>query len=569
MLSGTNPVPSIFTEASIAWLRDSACYRLTSGTNPSTAANVALPLTSASCLVGASGHEALFALANTSSITLIRMGMNASAITTSTLQPSSNLTRLLTGYLPNVLRGGGGSGGSDSEDTTAGLALLPTAGGDILVAALSKGLKLRLWSATTNEFKTDIDLIECIADKTVKQLGSLHRLRWCPDPNGFRVAVFSSFGKSRSFLLLNLDQSSLRFHFNSSVTAQQQNSHLIDFSLTSEHLYALWSTVRGEFLLEFTSSDKKWQSVVLEPGIDSENGIEYDEATTDAKQAYLEAIFEPGKFSLSTLSLALQAFERSSGRKRSGSLAQLGTAAIRELVVAAIEEEVRDQLNDDSDITEEEYLQLMSKSWTQFYAYVVQYHQKRPIPVGLLIDEATGLHVMLKRGMISLLRPLDLVESLLLQRGKRWDEPPYNHIPLLTQQPVSTGLVALLEVLFLVSDNLSSEQMKRFDQCMFELQSADQIAHTLAEELLEDDSSKLLDAMQMALSSVDVCLALSALLQQLSVSMRGGQEAKSIDMDQSPSFRFGGGGTHFQLLFAGALGLGALTESARQMADLR
>ena len=349
-----------------------------------------------------------------------------------------------------------------------------------------------------------------------------------------------------------------------------KNSHLIDFSLTSEHLYALWSTVRGEFLLVFTSSEKKWQSVVLEPGIDSENGIEYDEATTDAKQAYLEAIFEPGKFSLSTLRLALQAFERSSGRKKNGSLAQLGTAAIRELVVAAIEEEVRDQLNDESDITVEEYLQLMSKSWTQFYAYVVQYHQKRPIPVGLLIDEATGLHVMLKRGMISLLRHLILSRVFCFNDSrKRWYEPPYNHIPLLTQQPVSTGLVALLEVLFLVSDNLSSEQMKRFDQCMFELQSADQIAHTLAEELLEDDSSKLLDAMQMALSSVDVCLALSALLQQLSVSMRGGQEAKSIDMDQSPSFRFGGGGTHFQMLFAGALGLGALTESARQMADLR
>ena len=165
MLSGTNPVPSIFTEASVAWLRDSASYRLTSGTNPSTAANVALHLTAASCLVGASGHEALFALANTSSITLIRMGMNASAITTSTLQLSSNLTRLLTGYrLPNVLRDGGGSGGSDSKDTTAGLALLSTAGGDVLVAALSKGLKLGLWSATTNEFKTDIDLIECIAD---------------------------------------------------------------------------------------------------------------------------------------------------------------------------------------------------------------------------------------------------------------------------------------------------------------------------------------------------------------------------------------------------------------------
>ena len=449
MVKGNNPVPSIFTEASIAWLRESATYRLTSGTNTSTASNVALPLTAASCLLGGNSHEALFALANTSSITLVRMGIQASAVTTSTLQPSSNLTRLLTGYLPNVLRGAGSSSNSDSEDTTAGLALLPTANRDVVVAALSKGLKLRLWSATTSESRGECDLIDYFGDKTAKQLGSLHRLRWCPDGNDFQLAVFSSFGKSRSFLLLNLELSSMRILFASSVTAQQHNSHLIDFSLTSEHLYALWSTARGEFMLEFTDSKQQWQSVVLEPGVDTD--VEYDETMTDAKQAYLQAIFEPGKFSLSTLCLALQAFERSSGKKRNGSLAQLGIAAIRELIVAAIEEEVRDQLNDDSvcvdsDTTEEEYLQLLSKSWTQFYAYVVQYHQKRPIPVGLLIDEDTGLHLLIKRGMISLLRPLDLVESLLIQRGRRWDEASYNHLPLLAQQPVSSGLVALMEV---------------------------------------------------------------------------------------------------------------------------
>lgn len=50
-------------------------------------------------------------------------------------------------------------------------------------------------------------------------------------------------------------------------------------------------------------------------------------------------------------------------------------------------------------------------------------------------------------GMISLLRPLDLVESLVLQRGRRWDEEPYRHLsPLFDQHPLSTGLVALLQV---------------------------------------------------------------------------------------------------------------------------
>lgn len=98
-------------------------------------------------------------------------------------------------------------------------------------------------------------------------------------------------------------------------------------------------------------------------------------------------------------------------------------------------------------MTEEDYLQLAAKCWAQFYAYVVQYHMKRPIPVGLLIDEGTGFHALLKRGMVSFLRPLDLVESLILQRGRRWDEQPYsNAISQQFGQQSSSGLIALLEV---------------------------------------------------------------------------------------------------------------------------
>lgn len=97
---------------------------------------------------------------------------------------------------------------------------------------------------------------------------------------------------------------------------------------------------------------------------------------------------------------------------------------------------------------------------------------------------------------------------------------------------------------------------------MFQLQSADQIARQLADELLESDALHLLNAMQMALSSVDVCMALSSLLQQLSVGMNGANNAKTIDSQFNTK-------SPFRLLFNGALGLGALAESSRQMADLR
>lgn len=122
--------------------------------------------------------------------------------------------------------------------------------------------------------------------------------------------------------------------------------------------------------------------------------------------------------------------------------------------------------------------------------------------------------------------------------------------------------VVPFQVLSLVNDALSVEQAKRFDNSMFHLQSADQIAAELADELLQNESHHLLSAMQMTLSSVDVCLALSALLQQLSVGMSSDAAARNVDA-------VSGIKSSYRLLFSGSLGLGALAESSRQMADLR
>ena len=100
-----------------------------------TAANVSLPYTAASCL-DEDNHEALFALANSSSVTLIKMGHSAASITTSILKPSTYVSRLLSGIIPNVLKG---NTVQENEDSTASIKLV-SVGGDVLVLALSKGL---------------------------------------------------------------------------------------------------------------------------------------------------------------------------------------------------------------------------------------------------------------------------------------------------------------------------------------------------------------------------------------------------------------------------------------------
>ena len=252
-----------------------------------------------------------------------------------------------------------------------------------------------------------------------------------------KVAVFAVFAKQKSFLVLDLQKSAAAAGglqvTGQPATLTAQSSHLIDFTLTGSHLYALWSTAQGEFLVQFApvpavgevGGDRwqlDWQTVALEPGVETD--VEYDETVTDPKQAYLRAIFKPGRFSVSTLVKALQAFQRSTTNSAGGVRhgASLKTAALKEEIIVAIEAELLEQM-DDAEITEEEYIELWHKCWAQFYAYVVQYHMKRPVPVGLLIDETTGLHCLIKKGKmkhsLSSVYPLSFYKTALESKSRR------------------------------------------------------------------------------------------------------------------------------------------------------
>jgi hypothetical protein len=115
----------------------------------------------------------------------------------------------------------------------------------------------------------------------------------------------------------------------------------------------------------------------------------------------------------------------------------------------------------------------------------------------------------------------------------------------------------------MVDDKLDSEQVNRFDRLMFQLQSADQIAKEIANELLQSDPLNLLNLMNATVSSSSICHSLSTLLQQLGVDMsntKGDQDTISPDIIAKAQYK---------LLFNGTLGLSAIAESARQMADLR
>jgi hypothetical protein len=94
---------------------------------------------------------------------------------------------------------------------------------------------------------------------------------------------------------------------------------LVDYRATSSHLFALWTTPNGDPVLRFstfncstTDSTTGWSGVVLEAPLDPEflpggggGDGQGPREEVDPRQAYLQQLFHPGRFSMHTLARAV------------------------------------------------------------------------------------------------------------------------------------------------------------------------------------------------------------------------------------------------------------------------
>lgn len=81
---------------------------------------------------------------------------------------------------------------------------------------------------------------------------------------------------------------------------------LVDYRATSSHLFALWTAPNGEPVLRFSAFNGStsdytpgWSSVVLEIPLDPD--FSPGDSRRDPRQAYLQQLFHPGRFSMHTL----------------------------------------------------------------------------------------------------------------------------------------------------------------------------------------------------------------------------------------------------------------------------
>lgn len=112
--------------------------------------------------------------------------------------------------------------------------------------------------------------------------------------------------------------------------------------------------------------------------------------------------------------------------RRSGFSADtnLPMTVLKDRVCQAIETEIQNEANG-FDITDEEYIDISSKYWERFYSCCEQYHVKQCQPIGLFSLASVGAVCVVKKATFSLLRPVELLEHLMLSGDEAVSEVEY------------------------------------------------------------------------------------------------------------------------------------------------
>jgi nuclear pore complex protein Nup160 len=152
-----------------------------------------------------------------------------------------------------------------------------------------------------------------------------------------------------------------------------------------------------------------WIPVIIESIPDAGQPPNVD-GETDPRQIYLQHIFHPGRFPLHIISKALNIYKRSTII----SDLNLSVGHLKQQICMAVEEEIQNELKE-TVVSDEEYLECGNYCWQRFYSCCVQYHVAGLKPLGLLLLPNSSGAVLLKKSMISFLRPLDIFEHLMYE----------------------------------------------------------------------------------------------------------------------------------------------------------
>ncbi|XP_060694690.1 nuclear pore complex protein Nup160 [Hemiscyllium ocellatum] len=469
-------IQSIFTDIGKLNLRDPANSFLIPGVQGHSTNSTA----SATWLN--SDGDALFALASLSGgILIIQLPEQDTAGNPVLLElkHSSVMQRLLTGWMPTAIRGD--QGPSDLPVSLA-VQLLEH---DAFIFALCQDHKLRLWSFKDQLCLMVADLLVFVpVNKELRHTASLgHKLRLAYSSSGFFLAVYLHCPKRGQFCVFQLVSciESNRYSLDHISTLFFTQETLVDFALTPTDIWALWQDEDNQANVRYISFEHnnagQWNPVFTQPVADEELHIPEDQ---DPKEAYLEYLFAPGRFTAQALLKALQIYCRGADR-----IVDPTVDGLKKEVTLAVENAIKSSVTE-YEFSQEVYRQLQVEFWSKFYACCLQYQEALARPLALLVNARTNMVCLLKKGFLSFFFPCFAIDHLYMSS----DECLFleDECSLTDDPDVARDLHRLVQCLRLVGDAITLEMASLMETAVSHLHPPEKAAEQILEFLLARDT---------------------------------------------------------------------------------
>ncbi|KAL5007266.1 hypothetical protein ScPMuIL_016072, partial [Solemya velum] len=301
------------------------------------------------------------------------------------------------------------------------------------------------------------------------------------DQSFLGLCVYLSLQDKNQFLILQPEFVSGRLRLQHIATLFSPNEDLIDYSVTSEVLWTLWTNSSGENVCRIlrmpgNQDGSHWSEVILHPHESSEILVPSHQ---DPREVYMNRIFQPGLFSILDIQKALNVYRRSIETSRSPETT-LNINNLKEEVTIAVETEIRNAALD-YEIQEEEYYQLQIDQWSKFYSCCIQYKEVGAKLKGLITDCVTGLACFIRKDRLTYVRPCDKIEELYLGVGRTTDVSSLLDLNTrhgwVDQQDIHT----LCQALHLISSEISEDLAAQLE---YEMRMGDK-PETLAEQMVD------------------------------------------------------------------------------------
>lgn len=423
--------------------------------------------------------EALFALSsNEGSVLLIKMPpLNIKGIVQQfELSKSSMMQKLWTGLVPAAMRGSQGS-----LESVTGLVIQPFRG-DTYIFAICRDHKIRIWSTKNHECVSIYNILETCPElkHAPPATGAGHKLVkvMTSDAINLLLCVHLNFTERNQFCFVQPELQAGHFQHMHVATVVGVAEDLIDYCVTSDKLWTLWTNSSGESIARVCHMSGElrvgnWVEVILQP---SDTGEILVSQHNDPREVYMQKMFQPKRFNLYDIHKALNVYRRSMDATVPS---DLDFDTLKHEITMAVEDAIRNSAMA-SEISEEEYCDLQMEQWSKFYSGVVQYQEVGGKMKGFFVEPNTGLVCIIKKGGLSFVRPCDPIEELYLGDGY-WSAEDLSDMTL-------ADVRTLGMCLSLIGSKVSEDMMVQFEDSLLMKDSPEEAVRPIVEDLFFNTS---------------------------------------------------------------------------------